>query len=98
MEEYINGCYTKYGTRPLAASEIKYKTRLPNGMWCVIGYIPDPEDGISADVYRDKALKDLVFMEHGYTSSAPSDMSKWKEIDFQMVLMGVEARCERMKI
>lgn len=30
-QEYINGCYTRYGTRPLTAMEIKTETRLYNG-------------------------------------------------------------------
>lgn len=62
-QEYINGCYTRYGTRPLTAMEIKAETKLSNGMQAVLGIVP--EDGISIDVYADATKKDLIFMEHG---------------------------------
>ena len=64
-QEYINGCYTRYGTRPLTAMEIKAETELSNGMYAVSGVVP--EDGISIDVYADATKKDLIFMEHGIT-------------------------------
>ncbi len=99
MEEYINGCYTKYGTRPLSESEIKYKGRMLNGMWCVIGYIDDPKDGISIDVYRDEKLTDLVFIEHGYrVGNMPKDMGQWSTSDFEFLKMNAELRCQEMRI
>lgn len=63
---YINGCYTRYGTRPLTLMEIKASKILSNGMYAVAGEIP--EDGISVDVYENGRMSKLIFMEHGITS------------------------------
>lgn len=93
MKDYINGCYTKNGSRPLHLLEIKYKVQLSNGMWCVIGEIP--EDGISADVYSDKELKDLIFMEHGYKVFNGSGTLS-KKYDFERIVELVEIRLEEM--
>lgn len=76
MQEYINGCYTKYGTRPLNISEIKQKGQLCNGMWFVGGIIPTKEDGISIDVYKDKDMKELLFMEHGIITNIDINSSE----------------------
>ena len=96
METYINGCYTKYGSRPLSPLEIKRKVQLPNGMWCVMGKIP--EDGISVDVYRDKDLHDLVFMEHGYATNAPENIDEWTDDNFTLLAQCAESRCREMRI
>ena len=37
-QEYIHGCYTRYGTRPLNVMEIKAITTLSNGMCAVAGF------------------------------------------------------------
>ncbi|MGN0242402.1 MAG: hypothetical protein ACI4CS_11990 [Candidatus Weimeria sp.] len=68
MKDYINGCYTRYGTRALKQEEIITSAALPNGMFAAIGVIPGEKDGISVDVYYDKDRKNLVFMEHGITA------------------------------
>ena len=82
MEEYINGCYTKYGTRPLNKLEIKYQCELPNGMYAVGGIVPN--DGVSVDVYKDKELTDLLFMEHGIHTNADVN---WPWITQSMAMM-----------
>jgi hypothetical protein len=64
MQDYINGYYTKKGSRPLAREEIVKTVCLTNGMTAVFGYIDDPHDKVSCDVYKDEGLKDLIFMEH----------------------------------
>lgn len=86
-----------FGTRPLTILEIKHKTRLSNGMWCVIGYIPGVLDGISADVYRDKKLRNLVFMQHRYhVYGLPKDLNRWSEQNYQVIVSDIEARCQDM--
>ena len=90
MKDYINGCYTKYGTRPLNIMEIVHKVQLSNGMWALIGNIP--EDGISADVYKDEGTKEMVFMEHGIIAS-----DNWKK-NPSMIIGLVENRCKEMQI
>ena len=87
-QEYINGCCTKNGTRPLNTLEIKASTTLSNGMYAVAGYIP--EDGISVDVYKDKTTKDLIFMEHGMILS--------DETAYDMAFALAEIRCDEMRI
>ena len=61
LQEYINGCYTKYGTSPMTYEEGKIDLLLPNGMIAVFGV--HPEDGISCDVYTKEGK--LLFLEHG---------------------------------
>ena len=82
MKYYINGCYTKNGSRPMKIMEIKKKMYPPNGMYCVIGFINSKEDGISIDVYSDDSLSELVFMEHRIISNlnVNDDLSddEWK--------------------
>ena len=94
MEDYINGCYTKYGTRPLKKEEICYTSVLSNGMWCVIGVIPIKEDGLSIDVYKDADLKELLFMEHGIrTNIKPKTKS-----DFEFIKNLAENRLKEMAL
>lgn len=88
MIDYINGCYTKHGTRPMNILEIKHKAQLSNGMWCVTGFIP--EDGLSIDVYKDKELKELVFMEHGCFSSENDGTQ------YEAIVHFAEVRCQEM--
>jgi hypothetical protein len=87
-QAFINGCNTKNSTRPLNALEIKASTTLSNGMYAVAGYIP--LDGISMDVYKNKTMKDLIFMEHGMISS--------DETDYNMAFTLAEIRCNEMGI
>lgn len=87
-KDYINGCYTRYGTESLKKKEIRKSATLKNGMYAVLGI--SKKDGVSADVYEDKSMKKLIFMEHGYTVSKP--------IPWDMVLMLVENRCREMGI
>lgn len=94
MEDYINGCYTKYGTRPLNKLEIKHKGQLSNGMWFVYGFIPTEEDGLSIDVYKDKELKELVFMEHGIIST----VDNLNEADSEIFEYLAESRIAEMKL
>jgi hypothetical protein len=86
--EYLNGCYTRYGTRPLNVMEIKATTTLSNGMYAVAGFIP--EDGISIDVYKDSTRNVLMFMEHGIMSNVDDDY------DFLFLL--AEDRCKELGI
>ena len=81
-QDYINGCYTKYGTRPMNTFERKIRLDLPSGMVCFIGYIDSDKDGLSADVYRDKKLSELLFMEHGYSISLdiPQNPKEWEDV------------------
>lgn len=87
-KEYINGCFTANGTAPLKRKEIRKSATLTNGMYAVLGI--SKKDGVSADVYRDRTMRNLVFMEHGYGVSKP--------IPWDMVLMLVEGRCREMGI
>lgn len=87
-QEYINGCYTRYGTRPLNVMEIKASTTLKNGMFAVCGIVP--EDGLSVDVYRDNTKKELIFMEHGFVTNNPDN--------YELLFMMTESRCKEMKI
>ncbi len=89
MEEYINGCYTKYGTRPMESNEIKAKARLSNGLWAAVGFIDLPDDRWSIDVYRDEAMTDLVFMDHGCTVFGD---------ELSMLFGLAESRCKEMKL
>lgn len=87
-KEYINGCYTRYGTRPLNIMEIKASTTLSNGMFAVCGVVP--EDGISVDVYKDNTRKELIFMEHGITANTTDSYDLFFEL--------AESRCAEMRI
>lgn len=98
MKECINKCYTKYGTRPLSLLEIKFKKQLKNGLWCVIGKISTKEDGISIDVYEDKELKNIVFMEHGITTINMKPFNQWNKNDFEWISILAENRCQEMNI
>lgn len=62
MEDYINGCYTKYGTRSMNIFEVFHKEILGNGFYYNIGYIDTKEDGISMDIYKDGKL---ISWQHG---------------------------------
>lgn len=86
-KEYINGCYTREGSRPLREGEIERGCRLKNGMFAVFGI--HKKDGISADVYRDRSMKSLVFMEHGFVCHP---------LNWDMICNLVEWRCEEMGI
>lgn len=90
-QERINGCYTRYGTRPLTAMEIKAETKLSNGMYAVSGIVP--EDGISIDVYADATKKDLIFMEHGITVTFDIE-----DEDFYFVFLLAEERLKEMNL
>ena len=85
---YINGCYTRYGTRPLILMEIKTSKTLSNGMYAVAGKIP--EDGISVDVYENGRMDKLIFMEHGITSFGNTCLDD--------VFGLAELRCAEMKL
>lgn len=94
MQEYINGCYTKYGSRPLDKNEIKFKTKLSNGLWMVAGFIDTDEDGLSIDVYKDENLTECLFWEHGIKTFPPSK----KIFDPpSLTLMAIE-RCKEMRL
>lgn len=88
-QEYIHGCYTRYGTRPLNAMEIKAATTLSNGMYAVAGIVP--EDGISIDVYKDSTRNTLVFMEHGIISNVD-------DYNYEFLFLLAEDRCKEMGI
>jgi len=90
-QEYINGFYTRYGTRPLTAMEIKAETELSNGMYAVSGVVP--EDGISIDVYADATKKDLIFMEHGITVTFDIE-----DEDFYFAFLLAEERLKEMNL
>ena len=90
-QEYINGCYTRYGSRPLTEMEIKAETELSNGMYAVSGIVP--EDGISIDVYADATKKDLIFMEHGITATFDIE-----DEDFYFVFLLAEERLKEMNL
>ena len=68
---------------------------LPNGMYCVIGFINSKEDGISIDVYSDDSLSELVFMEHRIISNlnVNDDLSddEWKVFSSLAI-----SRCKEM--
>lgn len=87
-KDYINGCYTRYGTEPLKKKEIKKRSSLKNGMYAVLGI--SKKDGVSADVYKDNTMRKLVFMEHNIHCSNP--------VPWDIVLMLVESRCREMNI
>lgn len=92
-QEYINGCYTKYGTRLITAPEAIHTGMLPNGYFFVAGEIP--EDGISVDVYKDKPFGEPLFMEHGFeifNVDLKSPSGK------EMIMQGALIRCEEMKL
>ena len=61
-QEYINGCYTRYGTRPPKKNEIKNATTLSNGMFAVAGFCKP--DGYSIDIYKDPKMEKLIYMQH----------------------------------
>lgn len=92
-QEYINGCYTRYGTRPLTAMEIKAETELSNGMYAVSGVVP--EDGVSIDVYADATKKDLIFMEHGIETNINFED---EDEDFYFVFLLAESRLKEMNL
>lgn len=60
MKDYINGCYTKYGTKPLNAFEIKFTGQIGK-YYYVAG---ENVDGLGVDVYADPNRRNLLFMEH----------------------------------
>lgn len=62
MKDYINGCYTKYGSRSLNCMEIRHKEELGNGLSFAVGYIPTEKDGISIDLMKDNKV---IAWEHG---------------------------------
>lgn len=66
MDDYINGCYTRYGSRPMNKDEVQYTRKLKNGMWACYGYIDNIADGISIDVYRYPDMQEPVFYDHDY--------------------------------
>ena len=66
MEDFINGCYTRYGSRPMRRDEVQATRKLGNGMWACYGYIDGINDGISIDVYRYPDMQELVFYDHDY--------------------------------
>lgn len=94
MQEYINGCYTKYGSRPLEKNEISFKTKLPNGLWMVAGFINTEEDGISVDVYKDENLTECLFWQHGIKMYTPSK----KTFDPQLLILMTMERCKEMRL
>ena len=91
--EYINGCYTRYGSRPLNTLEVKASKVLSNGMFAVVGNIP--EDGVSVDVYNNKSKSELIFMEHGITI-LHGNLSDTKMLN--MIYKLIENRCFEMGI
>lgn len=60
-----------YGKRPLPILAHKGYFTLSNGMFCVYGQMAD--EGLCVDVYKDKAMKELVSMQHGIICSGESD-------------------------
>lgn len=99
MQDYINGCYTREGTRPIAKSEIKGTGKLYNGMTFIAGYVP--EDGVSVDVYRDEACTDLVFMEHGFQVFGHGDLATrlvWPKAVIELLCDGATMRAREMKL
>lgn len=62
MKDYINGCYTKYGTRSMNIMEIMHRYEFENGLGCRIGYIPTKEDGVSIDLMKNG---EIIAWEHG---------------------------------
>lgn len=91
-KEYINGCYTRYGKRPLEEDEIIQHTTLHNGMYAVCGISKIKKDGVSIDVYKNPSKKELVFMEHGITIS---DRSLAHD---PAIFFLAESRCSEMGI
>lgn len=63
MQEYVNGCYTKCGLRPINCMEIKYQEDLGHGFSFRCGVLPNP-DGVSVDILKDG---EVVAWEHGIT-------------------------------
>ena len=92
MKDYINGCYTKYGTSPLEDKEIKGDFKLPNNMYCVVG--KHHKDGISADIYKNNSKEELIFMEHGYITNTDISTKSGIDIIKHMVIL----RCQEMKL
>ena len=81
MDDYINGCYTKYGTRDLNIMEIKHKENIDNVFSYAIGYIPNDEDKISIDILENGKV---ICWEHNITTSVDieeiSDFSPFTQI------------------
>ena len=75
MKDYINGCYTKYGTRSLYPLEIKHRESLGHGFEYAVGYIPNKEDGISIDIFKDG---EILCWEHGI-QAINTDFKKMKD-------------------
>lgn len=94
MQEYINGCYTKYGSRALKKEEIVAKGKLPNNLWMVFGFINTKEDGFSIDVYKDEKLTECIFWEHGIITSV--DINNINDADLNMLATLAMNRCLEM--
>ena len=52
MKEYVNGCYTKCGLRPINCMEIKHQEDLGQGFSFRCGVLPKPDD-VSVDILKD---------------------------------------------
>ena len=91
-QEYINGCYTRYGTRPLKKNEIKNATSLSNGMFAVAGFCK--QDGYSVDIYKDSKMKKLIYMQHNVHVGGCDNWSSKSEILFMLA----EQLCLEMEI
>lgn len=93
MEDYINGCYTKYGTRSLNIFEIKRKIDLGNGYACAIGYIENEKDGLSIDLLKDNKV--FAWEHNIHTNMDPKNLS---EDSFEMLIQLAQNRLREMRL
>lgn len=76
MKDYINGCYTKNGTKPLNILEMKFVGQIGKYYYMAGKNI----DGLGVDVYTDPNRHNLLFMEHGIVTNVNLDNELTKEI------------------
>lgn len=94
MKEYINGCYTMYGTRALNIFEIFHKEKINDVYSYALGYIDSEEDGISIDIYEGN---EVICWEH--TIRTNYDIKDLKNIkDFSVFTQLATNRLREMRL
>lgn len=86
MKDYINGCYTKHGTRSMNTIESMHYYEFENGLSCKIGYIQTKEDGISIDLMKDGKV---IAWEHGIQGNISIEDLKDKSLADLLVQLAI---------
>lgn len=94
MQDYINGCYTKYGTRSMYTSEIVHKEKINSTYSFAVGYIDTEKDGISIDIFKDG---EILCWEHGIISIFTAKKLKTMK-DFSIFRGLAVSRLREMKL